>query len=299
MTNPMNRPTLHDVALEAGVSHMTVSRVLHGGRIAGPGWEPGTTAKRVIAWLQHSSVVLQGAEFAFYRAFLRSLAVQIRYLRSAASEMPHGKQRLRVRTALAFAALSLPAPASALRNASRNLAEELERQILPDGGHVSRNPMSIVELLADLHRLAAKRLDLAQHRKGAKPATGPPPLRVALRGAGRCWCRLRLPFTARFGFLSLSLQIGFFGCLGLFCLFLFGFLAFAFRFRLRRLLARLRAGFSLRQLLFAPLRRQRSKHISQHISSLPPESRQTGHPRSCLIAPSFRTPPSRSPGKSK
>ena len=54
----------------------------HGGSITGVAWEPATTAKRIIAWLQHSSVVLQGAEFPFYRAFLKSLAVQIRYLRS-------------------------------------------------------------------------------------------------------------------------------------------------------------------------------------------------------------------------
>jgi uncharacterized heparinase superfamily protein len=123
---------------------------LHGNHIAGVAWEPGTTAKRIIAWLQHSSVVLQGAEFPFYRAFLKSLAVQIRYLRSVAREMPDGKNRLRARVALAFAALSLPAPASALRAATRNLAEELDRQILPDGGHISRNPLEVLEILADL-----------------------------------------------------------------------------------------------------------------------------------------------------
>ncbi|WP_315926059.1 heparinase II/III family protein [Mesorhizobium sp. SP-1A] len=122
----------------------------HGSRISGVAWEPGITAKRVIAWLQHSSVVLQGAEFPFYRAFLKSLAVQIRYLRSVTREMPDGKQRLRARIALAFAALSLPAPASALRAATRNLAEELDHQILPDGGHVSRNPLAVLEILADL-----------------------------------------------------------------------------------------------------------------------------------------------------
>ena len=44
----------------------------HGGSISGVAWEPATTSKRVIAWLQHSSVVLQGAEFPFYRAFLKS-----------------------------------------------------------------------------------------------------------------------------------------------------------------------------------------------------------------------------------
>jgi len=123
---------------------------VHGGSMRGVAWAPGTTAKRVIAWLQHSSVVLQGAEFPFYRAFLKSLAVQIRYLRSVAAEMPDGKDRLRGRIALAFAALSLPAPVSALRSATRNLAAELDRQILPDGGHISRNPMAVLELLADL-----------------------------------------------------------------------------------------------------------------------------------------------------
>ncbi len=123
---------------------------LHGNHISGVAWEPGTTAKRIIAWLQHSSAVLQGAEFPFYRLFLKSLAVQIRYLRSVAREMPDGKDRLRARVALAFAALSLPAPASALRAATRNLAEELDHQILPDGGHISRNPLAVLEILADL-----------------------------------------------------------------------------------------------------------------------------------------------------
>lgn len=123
---------------------------VHGGHIDGIGWQPGTVAKRVIAWLQHSTMLLQGAELRFYRSFLRSLAVQVRYLRWAARGMPEGKERLRARIALAFAALSLPASASVLRSASRLLGDELNRQILPDGGHVSRNPLAVLELLADL-----------------------------------------------------------------------------------------------------------------------------------------------------
>lgn len=140
---------------------------IHGSRISGPAWEPGTAAKRIIAWLQHSSVVLQGAEFPFYRAFLKSLAVQIRYLRSVAPGMPDGKERLRARVALAFAALSLPAPASALRAATRNLAEELDRQILPDGGHISRNPLAVVEILADLLPLRQTYANQAEHPPAA------------------------------------------------------------------------------------------------------------------------------------
>lgn len=123
---------------------------LHGRRITGPAWDPTISSKRIIAWLQHSTIILQGAEFPFYRAFLKCLAVQIRYLRATVNEMPDGEDRLRARIALAFAALSLPTSAIVLRNATRQLAEELDRQILPDGGHLSRSPLALLELLADL-----------------------------------------------------------------------------------------------------------------------------------------------------
>ena len=122
----------------------------HGRRIGGVGWEPEVTARRIIAWLQHSTTVLQGAKLPFYRGYLKSIAIQIRYLRSMAPEMKSGEDRLRARIALAFSALSLPVANSALRFASRRLALELNRQILPDGGHISRNPHVLLELLADL-----------------------------------------------------------------------------------------------------------------------------------------------------
>ena len=122
----------------------------HGRRISGVAWKPAVTARRIIAWLQHSTIVLQGAEYSFYRAYLKSLAVQIRYLRSMVPDMPDGEERLRARIALAFAALSLPVPMNALNSATRQLVAELDRQILPDGGHVSRSPHALLELLADL-----------------------------------------------------------------------------------------------------------------------------------------------------
>ncbi|WP_173934060.1 heparinase II/III family protein [Chelativorans sp. Marseille-P2723] len=142
---------------------------LHGRRISGLAWHPAVTARRLIAWLQHSAIVLQGADLASYRQYLKMLAVQVRYLRSVTGEMPDGEERLRARTALAFAALSLPTSPSALRTATRHLSTELDRQILPDGGHISRNPRVILELLADL---------LPLRQTYANQAEAPPPALV-------------------------------------------------------------------------------------------------------------------------
>jgi uncharacterized heparinase superfamily protein len=141
-----------DTELAAANARSLVTEWINGTgrRIAGIAWDPDVTARRIIAWLQHSAIVLQGADYRFYRAYLKSLALQIRYLRTMAPEMPDGEERLRARVALCFAALSLPVAASTLRGASRNLAAELDRQILPDGGHISRNPSALMELLADL-----------------------------------------------------------------------------------------------------------------------------------------------------
>lgn len=123
---------------------------LHGRKLSGPAWEPDTTAQRVIAWLSHSPVLLKNADIGFYRRFLRSLTGHVRYLDKTAHLAPDGAARLRVRIALAAASVAIPSPARAVKRAAQLLDQELERQILPDGGHISRNPRAGLELLLDL-----------------------------------------------------------------------------------------------------------------------------------------------------
>jgi uncharacterized heparinase superfamily protein len=122
----------------------------HGRLIDGVAWEPDIIAQRLIAWLSHSPIILRNAEHGFYRRFLKNLAFQVRYLRHVADTTCDGEARLRVRIALAMASVAMPASDSAIRKAARNLDLELDRQILPDGGHSSRNPRAGLELLIDL-----------------------------------------------------------------------------------------------------------------------------------------------------
>ncbi|MGV8937657.1 MAG: heparinase II/III family protein [Allorhizobium sp.] len=123
---------------------------VHGSRINGVAWEPDVVAQRIIAWLSHSPVLLQNAENGFYRRFLKNIAFQIRYLRRIAAYSPEGTIRLRVRIALALASISTYARAATIRRAAHALDLEIDRQILPDGGHISRNPQVALELLFDL-----------------------------------------------------------------------------------------------------------------------------------------------------
>jgi uncharacterized heparinase superfamily protein len=122
----------------------------YGRSVNGLSWDPEIVAQRLIAWLQHSNVILKGADLSFYRSFLKSMALQIRYLRRLAPELEAGEPRLTARIALAFATLALPVSAIKQRAAARNLEQDLKEQILPDGGHISRNPLVLLELLADL-----------------------------------------------------------------------------------------------------------------------------------------------------
>src|SRR5690606_10050354 len=85
-----------------------------------------------------------------YRRFMRSLTKQVRFLRLNATESRDGAPRLQVTIALSYATLCLANQERHLRAVTRRLSEELDAQILPDGGHVSRNPGAIVELLLDL-----------------------------------------------------------------------------------------------------------------------------------------------------
>ncbi len=107
-------------------------------------------ARRVISLLSQAPLVLGDTDGKFYRRYLRGLTRDIRYLRYSMLDIPDGVARLQVLIALCYAALCLANQAGHIRAATRKLSDELQRQILPDGGHISRNPGALIELLIDL-----------------------------------------------------------------------------------------------------------------------------------------------------
>jgi uncharacterized heparinase superfamily protein len=107
-------------------------------------------ARRVISLLSQAPLVLGDTDGKFYRRYLRGLTREIRYLRYTMLDIPDGVPRLQVLIALCYASLCLANQARHIRTATRKLSDELQRQILPDGGHVSRNPGALIELLIDL-----------------------------------------------------------------------------------------------------------------------------------------------------
>ncbi len=154
--------------------------IRHSGRADPVAWETGVVARRVIAWLNQTPLILDGCDINFYRRFMKSLTRQVRYLRRTAYDGPQGLPRLRVMIALSAAALSMSEQQRFLKQASKWLDLELVRQILPDGGHVSRNPTAILELLMDL-------LPLRQ----AFTARGSQPSRILLSAIDRMMPMLR------------------------------------------------------------------------------------------------------------
>lgn len=140
--------------------HVAEWMSLHGRTIRGTAWSPELSAQRLTSWLSHSPVILQKADANFYRRFLRCIGLHVGYLGLIAKYVPDGEVRLKVRIALAMASISMPNSASKIARQGRKLDQEMERQILPDGGHVSRNPRVMLELLLDLLPLRQSYINL-------------------------------------------------------------------------------------------------------------------------------------------
>jgi uncharacterized heparinase superfamily protein len=114
------------------------------------GWRTDVLARRIISWLSHAPLLLQDTDARFYRRFLRSLLRQVRHLRHTAADAHRGATRLQAAIALCYAALCIASQARHTKSATAWLTSELERQILPDGGHISRDPGVIIDVLIEL-----------------------------------------------------------------------------------------------------------------------------------------------------
>ena len=112
-------------------------------------WRTSVVTRRLMSWLSHSPLILDGADRNFYRRFMTSIRRQARYLWRRSRAPDHQSGRLEAALALAAVALCTDLGMRARRRVVRFLIKQIGREILADGGHISRNPQALIDLLAD------------------------------------------------------------------------------------------------------------------------------------------------------
>lgn len=128
-----------------------------------PAWDVDIVGRRVIALLSHAGFLLEGASTPYYDQVMTQLSRELHFLTANYSEAGHSSPRLRALIALLMAGLCIAELKPYLSGYLSVFAGEMEKQILPDGGHISRNPNVLVDLLLDM--LPLKQCFLARMRE--------------------------------------------------------------------------------------------------------------------------------------
>jgi uncharacterized heparinase superfamily protein len=118
-------------------------------------WRADVIGDRLFAWLEYFDRL--AVDETLRAALLRSIARQARHLARVAHRETPGLKRLAALRGL-IAALAAQVLDRALARALKHFAREIEMQILPDGGHITRNPKA---QLAALRYLVDARAALA------------------------------------------------------------------------------------------------------------------------------------------
>ena len=123
---------------------------LYGRSSKGFAMRTSVLVRRIISWTTQSPLLLEGADESFYRLFIKSLHKQatilLRECRVGVPPLSHIPALL----ALSYFALCTDRTEKLAATVLRELAAAIEAEILPDGGHVSRNPQIIIDILLDL-----------------------------------------------------------------------------------------------------------------------------------------------------
>lgn len=117
---------------------------------SGIAYEPAVVARRIISWIAQANMLLEGADAKTYARILSSLGEQLVALNTTWRNAPDGVPRLTCLMALVLSNLAVSGNDAKLKETQALLVAELGRQILPDGGHASRNASVLAELVLDL-----------------------------------------------------------------------------------------------------------------------------------------------------
>lgn len=151
---------LRDLRAFGGDDARRAARRLAANWIAGnrhwslPAWRSEIVGRRLVSWLSHYETFFASGEDTFRRRLAASMAAQLRHLERAWRWETRGAARIEALKALAYGALCFSRGEMLERSLGR-LETEIESQILPDGGHVERNPSLLLQVLRDLVEIRA------------------------------------------------------------------------------------------------------------------------------------------------
>jgi uncharacterized heparinase superfamily protein len=138
-------------AVRASILHWALAPYIHHRATM----RPALVGRRLMRWAQALSEVKSGFDGQAMARIHTSFSAQTRWLEKLATQCDDGIDRLHAALGLTLAACALPQQGQTLRYGMDLLNREMRRQILPDGGHASRNPALLADLLADLMALEA------------------------------------------------------------------------------------------------------------------------------------------------
>lgn len=115
-----------------------------GGR--GPGWQPGLTGRRLIHWVSHALLIMQGQDKSNTMKFLRSVARQARFLEKTWRQAPVGLPRIQALVGLVYVGLVMQNKEALLSPTIKRLGRECTRLIGPDGSVESRSPEELMDV---------------------------------------------------------------------------------------------------------------------------------------------------------
>ncbi len=133
------------------------------GAYSEPVWSPQIMGRRLIHLFSHGRLVIPNSEMTWRSRLFVSLREQARMLERTWREAPEGLPRLQAAAALALSGACMQDGSHRLDSGLKALEGEVEFQILPDGGHLSRSPEALLSawrhLVMVLETLAALNLE--------------------------------------------------------------------------------------------------------------------------------------------
>lgn len=151
-------------------------------------WRPQVIGRRLMSWVANGALIIDGTDLVYRSMLLRNMARQARHLARVAAIAPAGEPRITAALGLVFSGLCLSEGHKRLKKGIVLLCRELDRQILADGGHVSRNPSAQLSILLDLlslrDALTARRIEVPKPVRDAVDRMTPM-LRFFRHGDGR------------------------------------------------------------------------------------------------------------------